>query len=126
MMLKIIAVLAWLVFMVLVCMQVSKGRLLLRYSLLWLTLALATIIVSLFPDPVFALARLVGFDVPSNFLFFMALFFLLAVCLSLSVVVSKQAMRMKNLVQNQALLEKRLNDISDTSRDKTAIAGLED
>lgn len=110
MVLKIIAVLACLTFMVLVCMQVSKGRLLLRYSLLWLTLALVTIVVSLFPDPVFAIARLVGFDVPSNFLFFMALFFLLAICLSLSVVVSKQAMRMKNLVQNQALLEKRLND----------------
>lgn len=109
--LQIIAVLACLVFMALVCIQVSKGRLLLRYSLLWLTLALVTMLLSIFPEPVFLVAGLFGFALPSNFLFFVALFFLLAICLSLSVVVSKQAVRMKNLVQNQALLEKRLEDM---------------
>ena len=108
--LKIIAVLACLAFMVMVCIQVSKGRLLLRYSLLWLTLALVTMLVSLFPEPVFAIASLFGFALPSNFVFFVALFFLLAICLSLSVVVSRQAVRMKNIIQSQALLEKRLED----------------
>lgn len=106
--LRTIVVVACIIFMLMVCQQVSKGRLLLRYSLLWLTLAIVTILVSIFPDPVYSLARLFGFDTPSNFIFFAALFFLLAICLSLSVVVSKQSIRIKNLIQNQALLEKRL------------------
>lgn len=109
--LRIIVVFACAVFMVLVCRQVSRGRLLLRYSLLWLTLALVTILVSVFPEPIYALSHYFGFDTPSNFVFFVALFFLLIICLSLSVVVSKQAIRMKNLVQAQALMEKRLQDI---------------
>lgn len=106
--LRVIVVLACILFMGLVSRQVSRGRLLLRYSLLWLTLALVTMFVSIFPEPVYSLACLFGFDTPSNFVFFVALFFLLAICLSLSVVVSKQAMHIKNIVQNQALQEKRL------------------
>lgn len=106
--LRIIVVVACVVFMLLVCKQVSAGRLLLKYSLLWLTLAFVTILASIFPEPIFLISRFFGFDTPSNFVFFAALFFLLAICLSLSVVVSKQAMRMKNLVQRQALLEKRI------------------
>lgn len=104
--LQIIMVAACLVFMVLVCKQVSRGRLLLRYSLLWLTLAVVTIIVSIFPNPIFALARVCGFDAPSNFVFFVALFFLASICLSLSVVVSKQTQQIKGLVQNAALMER--------------------
>lgn len=107
--LRIIVVVACVAFMLLVCKQVSAGRLLLKYSLLWLTLALVTILASIFPTPVYSLSHFFGFDTPSNFVFFVALFFLLAICLSLSVVVSKQATRMKNLVQSQALLEKKLN-----------------
>lgn len=106
--LRIIVVVACVAFMLLVCKQVSAGRLLLKYSLLWLTLAFVTILASVFPEPVYWISRFFGFDTPSNFVFFAALFFLLTICLSLSVVVSKQAIRMKNLVQRQALLEKRI------------------
>lgn len=109
---QIIVVAACVLFMLLVFRQVSAGRLLLRYSLLWLSLAVVTIVVAFFPEPVFSLATLFGFDVPSNFVFFVALFFLMAICLSLSVAVSRQTLRMKDTVQNMALLEKRLQDCS--------------
>lgn len=115
--LRIIVVVACVVFMLLVCKQVSAGRLLLKYSLLWLTLAFVTILASIFPEPIFLISRFFGFDTPSNFVFFAALFFLLAICLSLSVVVSKQAMRMKNLVQSVALLEYRLDDSPNRKED---------
>jgi len=94
-----------LIFGFFVCWQVAKRRLLLRYSLLWLTLALLVLLGAIFPDVIVLLANLLGFDVPSNFLFFAGLFFLLAICLSLSVVISKQSMRIKNLTQSIALLD---------------------
>lgn len=106
--LRIVVTLLSIAFMVLVCRQVSNGKLLLRYSLLWLTLAIVTILVSLFPDPMYRFAEIMGFNTPSNFVFFAALFFLLVICLSLSVVVSRQALRIKDLVQNMALLEKEI------------------
>lgn len=103
--LRIITIIACLAFAGFVCIQVARRKLLLRYSLLWLTLALVVLLGAIFPNIVTFLADLFGFDVPSNFIFFFGLFFLLSICLSLSVVVSKQSMKIKNLVQKLALLD---------------------
>lgn len=115
--LSIVVVFFSIAFMVGVCWQVAKGRLLLRYSLLWLFLAFVALICAIFPQPLFDLAYLLGFNVASNFVLFLAIFFLLAICLSLSVIVSKQQMKLKNLVQHIALLEKaQQDDMSLTGR----------
>lgn len=76
-----------------------------------MTFALVSILGSLFPEPIFQLSYFIGFESPSNFIFIIALFFLLAICLSLSIIVSRQALRIKNLVQNQALTEDRLESL---------------
>ncbi len=87
---------------------VKKERLLLRYSLLWLALALVLILCALFPGPVFEVAKLFGFATASNFIFVVGFVFLLLICLSLSSVISKQTVSIKNLTQRIALLEKEL------------------
>lgn len=92
-------------FAIAVCVQVAKGRLLLKYSLLWLVLALIACLCAIFPAPLFGLAYLLGFNVASNFVFFLALFFFMVIALSLTVIVSKQQYRTKTLVQELALLE---------------------
>lgn len=79
---------------------------------------MVVILVAIFPQPVFVIARLLGFGVSSNFIFFVALFFLLAITLSLSVIVSKQSLRLKNAVQNLALLEKRLEESDIPNQEK--------
>ena len=97
--LRIAIIIVCIVFLAAVSRQVAHGKLLLKYSLLWMTLAVASI------------SNALGFEAPSNFIFFTALFFLLAICLSLSIIVSKQATRIKNLVQQEALIEKRLESL---------------
>lgn len=103
--LSIVVIFFSIAFMIGVCWQIAKGRLLLRYSLLWLFLALVALICAIFPQPLFDLAYLLGFNVASNFVLFLSIFFLLAICLSLSVIASKQQLKLKNLVQRIALLE---------------------
>lgn len=107
--LRIAVVIACIVFLIAVSRQVARGKLLLKYSLLWMTLAVVSILAALFPQPVFAMANFLGFEAPSNFIFLAGLFFLLAICLSLSIIVSKQALRIKTLVQEHALIAKRLD-----------------
>lgn len=85
--------------------QIVKGRLLLRYSLLWFVLALVAFLCALFPEPVFFVAYMLGFDMASNFILFVAIFLLLIIALSLSVIVSKQQTKLKNVVQDLALLK---------------------
>ena len=85
--------------------QVKADKLQLRYALLWLTLAVVIMFCSLFPQLLFSITGLFGFATASNFIFLVGFFFLLAISLSLSIIVSKQANSIKNLTQRLALLE---------------------
>lgn len=89
---------------------VSKEKLQLKYSLLWLALTFVTFLCALFPVPVYKLAALLGFDTASNFIFLVGCFFLIMVCISLSVIVSKQSASIKNLTQRIAILERELKE----------------
>lgn len=85
---------------------VFKGRLQLKYSLMWLVLSLLLIVVAVFPGIVTWLAGLLGFLAPSNLVLFAAVFCLLLVCLSLTVIVSWQSRDIRSLIQRVALIEK--------------------
>lgn len=96
---------ACLLLLIAVALKVRRGKLLLRYSLLWMGLAVAAIIGALFPGVVYSLSDFCGFETPSNFILFVGVAFLAVTCLSLSAVVSKQAIRIKTLIQEIALIE---------------------
>lgn len=107
--LQVFVAIACVFFCVLICVLVSHRRLLLRYSLIWLFLAIVVALAALFPAPLYALSGLIGFVNPSNFIFFAALFALLAIVLSLSIVVSRQARKITSLIQDLALASKRID-----------------
>ena len=92
-----------------VVILVARERLLLKYSLLWLVLCIALLFVALFPQVLFGLSEALGFEAPSNFIFFVGFFCLMAIVLSLSVIASKQTLKIKNLTQRIALIEYELN-----------------
>ena len=87
---------------------VSKGKLLLKYSLLWLLLALIMLLCAAFPNGVVFLAHIFGFEMTANFIYFIGMFCLMVIALSLTVIVSKQAKRINVLVQRLALVEYRI------------------
>lgn len=103
--LQISFVAACLLLLYFVVKLVRRGKLQLKYALLWLTLACAILACSLFPQIAFSLTHFFGFETPSNFIFVVGLFFLLAITLSLGVLTSKQTVSIKNLTQRLALLE---------------------
>lgn len=87
---------------------VSRERLLLKYSLLWLLLSVVILICAVFPGSLYSLASGLGFTLTSNFVFLLGLFFLMLIGLSLSVIVSKQTTSIKNLTQRLAIVEEEL------------------
>jgi len=90
-----------------------KAVLSLKYSLLWLFSALIMLVVSIFPNIMEFVARLLGFEVPSNALFSLLLGFVIIILLQLTSIVSKQTERIKTLVQTNALLEKRVRELEE-------------
>lgn len=89
--------------------MVAKKKLLLRYALLWIVLSVLLVFCAIVPGPLFSLAHWLGFESSSNFIFVMAVLFLLVSVLSLTAVVSKQSEAIKNAVQRIAMLEHELD-----------------
>ena len=90
---------------------VSQRKILLSYSLLWILLSLLLVILPLFPEPVYGLARFFGIELPSNFIFILAIIILLFISLSLSIIASKQTAYSKTLVQEIALINKEIDEL---------------
>lgn len=95
-------------FLAYVLRLVSKGKLLLKYALLWIFLCAIALICDIWPQIIFAVSGAIGFISPSNFVLLGAVVVLLAISLSLSVAVSRHVLAVKNLTQRVALLEKEL------------------
>ena len=99
---------------------VVKKRLRLMYSLLWLSLSIIALLCAIFPGPIFSLAHVLGFVVPSNLVFFLAIFFLLALCLSLTVIVSWQAGGIRQLIQGIAVINNQLEKLDKGNSSETS------
>ena len=108
--LRVLIAVLFVVFLVCVLKLVSRDKLLLKYSLLWLLLFAIGLVGALFPEVVYWISGLTGFISPSNFIFLISIVLLLAISLSLSVAVSRATIAIKNLTQRVAILEKELRD----------------
>ena len=80
-----------------------------KYVGLWLTVALAVVVLGAFPGVAFWLARVVGVQTPANLIFSGALAVLLIVCIQLSVAISSLEERGRTLTEEVALLRHELD-----------------
>lgn len=108
--LRVALVAASLVFIVEVVRLVRREKLQLKYSLMWMALSVVVLLCAIFPDAVGFVSGALGVGVSSNFVFLAGFVILIGICLSLSVIVSWQAKDIRCLVQQVALLNKRLED----------------
>ncbi len=92
---------------------IRKKGLDLYHSIMWFVGAAVLLIVALIPQPVVALAGLIGVETPSNFVFFILIAFLLLTSVSMSAAISRQHNRIKQLVQSLAILENRLEKLEE-------------
>ena len=93
--LVVLAVLA----LVVVIYAVNRRALQLKYSLLWMAIALALVVTACFPGTVVALTAWAGIETPSNLIFLLAIVGLLGLCFSLSIIVSRQEAKLKRIIQ---------------------------
>lgn len=89
----------------------KKKMLSLKYTLLWLFSGFVMGILVLFPGLLDAFVKAVGIETPMYGLFVFAIFFILVIAMSLTAIVSKQTERIKDLAQDNAVLEKRVREL---------------
>ena len=102
----IIAVLIIIALIVIINM-IRKKALELRYSLAWLAVGAGVLILDLFPGFMEWLSDLMGIASPVNMLFFLGFCFSLIIIFILTIAISRMSVRIKNLAQELALLNKK-------------------
>lgn len=101
---------------------VKRKQLTMKYSFLWIILLFVVLLCAILPIIPYRISDILGFETPANFIFLVAIFFLLAIALSLSIIVSKQQRKITTLIQEVAILEN--NSKTNFDKLKTDIANL--
>lgn len=89
----------------------KNKRLSLKYSLLWLFMGCMMALFVLFPKLLEILTGILGIVNQMNGLFTVAIAFAFILLMAITSIVSKQSNSIKELVQNNALLEKRIREL---------------
>lgn len=103
--LRIVLLIASLLFLALVAHNVRHGRLDTGMSLVWMLFGLLGIVVALFPQLAILASNALGFERPVNFVFFGCIFMLVVATLSLYVVCTRQERTIRMLVQELSILK---------------------
>lgn len=94
-----------LVLAVVVIRILRKGRIPVKYSLLWGLGVLILLFLAIFPNALIKIANLVGFQTVSNMVIGVLLVILFFITMSLTVIVSAQKRKITLLVQEISLLK---------------------
>lgn len=103
--LRIVLLVASVLFLAFVLFRIRRGKYLLKYSLIWIALSLLGVISSIFPEWIVFLAHVAGFSVPSNFVYFALIILLLISNLILCGILSRQETTIKSVVQELSILK---------------------
>lgn len=90
--------------------MIRKKRLELRYALAWLVVGVGVLVLDCFPQLISWIAKTLGIASPVNMLFFLGFCFSLMIIFVLTIAVSRSSIRIKELTQELALLEKRISE----------------
>lgn len=85
--------------------KIRKSQIQLQDSLFWIFLSVLFVLMGAFPQLVYALTRLVGFQAPVNLIFLMIIFILLIKVFLLSIKISQLENKLDSLVQELAISE---------------------
>lgn len=99
------------IYLVVLYHMIKEHVTLLKYTLLWGLMGVILLIFAVFPSSVMWLANLFGIYSDTNFLFLFMIGFEFILLFSLTHIVSRQNENNKRLVQEIAILEKRVREL---------------
>ncbi len=110
---KAILLVGVLLYLMIIIYLMKKGRMSLKYSLMWFLAGLVLLICAIFPQIVGHITRLMGIYSETNGVFFVGVCFIILIILSLTSIASGLSERIRTLVQTQAMLEKRVRELEE-------------
>ncbi|MDQ0359796.1 DUF2304 domain-containing protein [Breznakia pachnodae] len=100
-----------LVLLLFVMYLLRKGRLPIKFALLWFTAILLLLIVAILPDMLLWLMNLVGFVTLSNLIIGILFVILIFITISLTVIISGQREKIRILIQEVSILKEEVDNL---------------
>ena len=119
--LRLIMILVIIVLFIFFINMLRKGKMDLKYCLVWLIGLLGIAVFCIFPGLLYGLSGLLGIEVAVNTLFLICIAFLACICISLTIVASRLSNRLRKLAQNIAILEYESGKNRNDTNNKTDI-----
>lgn len=110
---KTFAILIAIFIFLLIVDLIRRQKMTFKYSLFWLSASAATLFLAVFDNTLHSLSRLAGFELSSNFVFFLFLAFISTLCLFLTVYINEQSDRTEKLAQALGLLDCRVRKLQE-------------
>ena len=103
--LSVVMFIASIFFLYLVIRNINKNNILFEQAFMWIVISLVMIVISVFDSIPGYFAKLLGFELTSNFLLSLTIFFLLVIGFLQTMTLSKQKEQIKHLVQELSILK---------------------
>ena len=111
--LRITLIIAVICYFVIILYFLKNRALNLKYTLLWLLAGVVMGLLVVFPEMLVCIIHVFGINDNMNGLFIMCIGFMLMILMALTSIVSRQNMKIRSLIQEIGILDKRIRELKD-------------
>lgn len=115
--LRIVLSVAVICYFIIILYYLKKRMLELRYTLIWLAAGGCMGVMVFFPRLLIDFVHLLGIESNMNGLFILCFAFIIAILMMLTAIVSRFALKVRTLIQEISMLEKRIRELENQIRD---------
>lgn len=115
--LRIVLSVAVICYFIIILYYLKKRMLELRYTLIWLAAGICMGVMVFFPRLLIDFVHLLGIESNMNGLFILCFAFIIAILMMLTAIVSRFALKVRTLIQEISMLEKRIRELENQIRD---------
>ncbi len=112
--LRITLSIAVICYFVLILYYLKKRMLELKYTLLWLAAGVVMGVMIFCPEILVVFVRTLGIESNMNGLYVLCIAFIIAILMTLTSIVSRQMLKIRTLIQEISMMEKRIRELEET------------
>ena len=105
-------------YFILILYYLKKRMLELKYTLLWLAAGVVMGIMIFFPELLVRFVGILGIESNMNGLYVLSIAFIVAILMTLTSIVSRQTMKIRTLIQEMSMMEKRIRELENSGTEK--------
>lgn len=117
--LRLALVIIMILYLLFIAKAVKRKNMRINYLILWIIIGIFLILALIFPDILNKISSLIGFEIPINMIFSIAIFVVLYFIHELMTLLSKEEKKNTTLIQEVSLLKKRVEDLETNKKNNS-------